>query len=62
MCYLERRSSTAVRCIDRVRNHRIGRIAVVRGFREREDVELAVGKDHHRRVLFSVAVDKEVSP
>ena len=62
MCHLERRSSTAVRCTDRVRDRRIGRIAVVRGFREREDVEPAVGKDHHRRVPFSVAVDEEVSP
>jgi hypothetical protein len=62
MCYLERRSSTAVRYTDRVRNRRIGRIAVVHGFRKREDVKLAVRKDYHRRVPFSIIVDEEVSP
>jgi hypothetical protein len=61
MCNLERQSSAAVRCTDRVRDCRVGHITVVFGFRQREDVELAVGASHHRRVLFRITVDEEVS-
>jgi hypothetical protein len=62
MCDLERRSSVAVRCTDRVRDCRVGRITVVCGSRQREDVEPAVGASHYRRVPFCMTVDEEVSP
>jgi hypothetical protein len=62
MCDLKRWSSAAVRRTDRVRDSRIGRVTVVCGFRQREDVEPAVGASHHRRVPFRITVDEEVLP
>jgi hypothetical protein len=59
---LERRPSAAVRCTDRVRYRRVGRVTVVRGLRQREDVEPAVGASDHRRVPFRVAIDQKIPP
>jgi hypothetical protein len=62
VCYLEQQPSAAIRYTDRVRDRRIRRITVVRGFRKYENIEPAIRTGSYRRMLFRIAVDEEVPP